>query len=83
MDDTPDKMEATTNMLVNPQVLAIGEPNDCPTPIPNEINVPQIAIPRPLRLSGRISVIKAVAPVGVKPAPIPCKNRKARKNTTD
>ena len=63
--------------------MQIHDPVDCPAPIPRDIKVPQIPIALPLRFTGVISVSKAVAPVGVKPALNPCRNRRIKKNKTD
>ncbi len=80
-----DKMEqiaADMKSTLKSYVKQIHEPIDCPAPIPSEINVPQIPIALPLLSLGTISVIKAVAPVGVNPALNPCKKRRKRKKNT-
>ena len=46
----------------------MSEPSACPTPIPNEIKVPQMPIAFPLESAGIKSVTSAVEPVGEKPA---------------
>ena len=66
-----------------PKLIPIHDPENCPTPKPSEIKVPQIPIALPLRLAGIMSVRSAVVPVGVKPALKPCKNLKVKKNKTE
>ena len=68
IDEKIERALAIMNKLLIPTKSQIVEPNPCPTPIPSEVKVPQIPIPIPLLLVGNMSVIRAVDPVGIKPA---------------
>ena len=83
IDEKIERALAIMNKLLIPTKSQIVEPNPCPTPIPSEVKVPQIPIPIPLLLVGNMSVIRAVDPVGIKPALKPWRKRKNKKKATE
>ena len=67
MANIPEIMKSPSK----PTKLVIGEPKNCPTPIPKEVAVPKTPIPWPRLSAGKMSVTKAVAPVGKNPVEKP------------